>query len=40
MTQSWADISLARERIGYEPLVSFAEGLRLTVESLTATDRR
>jgi UDP-glucose 4-epimerase len=38
VTQSWADISLARRLIGYEPLVSFADGLRLTVESLTSSD--
>lgn len=31
---SLADISLARERLGFEPLVGFDEGLRLTVEHL------
>ena len=30
---SLANIDLARERLGYEPAVSFAEGLRLTVET-------
>lgn len=30
---SYADISLACEKIGYKPLVGFSEGLRLTVES-------
>jgi nucleoside-diphosphate-sugar epimerase len=32
---SLADISLARELIGYAPAVSFAQGLRLTAEALT-----
>ena len=36
--QSWADISLAREVIGYEPHVAFEEGLRLTIESLTTRE--
>ena len=27
-----ADISLARQMLGYEPLVSFEEGLRRTIE--------
>ena len=31
---SWADISAARERLGYEPTVGFEEGLRRTVEHL------
>jgi UDP-glucose 4-epimerase len=29
---SQADISRARELLGYEPIVPFEEGLRLTVE--------
>jgi UDP-glucose 4-epimerase len=33
---STADISLARATLGYEPLVSFEEGLRRTVDSLRA----
>ena len=33
---STADISLARAILGYEPLVSFEEGLRRTVDSLRA----
>lgn len=33
---STADISLARAVLGYEPLVSFEEGLRRTVDSLRA----
>jgi UDP-glucose 4-epimerase len=31
---SWADISAAREVLGWEPSVSLEQGLRLTVESL------
>jgi nucleoside-diphosphate-sugar epimerase len=31
---SWADISAARETLGYEPTVGFEEGLRRTVEHL------
>jgi len=31
---SWADISAAREVLGWEPNVSLEQGLRLTVESL------
>ena len=31
---SWADLSAARETLGYEPAVSLAEGLRLTAEAL------
>lgn len=29
---SWADIALARERIGYQPIVDIAEGLKRTIE--------
>jgi UDP-glucose 4-epimerase len=32
--RSWADVSLARSRIGYEPHVAFEEGLRLTIAHL------
>jgi len=32
--QSWADVSLARELIGFEPHIGFEEGLRLTIDSL------
>ena len=32
--QSWADVSLARETIGFEPHIGFEEGLRLTIDSL------
>ena len=31
---SWADISAARETLGYEPGVGLEDGLRLTAESL------
>ncbi len=31
---SWADISAARETIGFEPTVSFEDGLRRTIDSL------
>jgi UDP-glucose 4-epimerase len=33
---SWADITRARELLGYEPSVSLEDGLRLTVEHLVA----
>ena len=36
--QSWADVSLARELIGYEPTVGFEEGLRLTIGSLATRE--
>ena len=32
--QSWADISRARDTLGFEPRIGFEEGLRLTIESL------
>ena len=35
---SLADISRARERLGYEPLVGFNEGLQRTVEALRADE--
>ncbi len=34
VTQSWADVSAAREAIGYRPTVAFEDGLRQTIESL------
>jgi nucleoside-diphosphate-sugar epimerase len=33
--RSWADVSLAKEIVGFETTIGFEEGLRLTVESLT-----
>jgi len=30
--QSWADVSRARETIGFEPRIGFEEGLRLTID--------
>ena len=35
---SQADISAARELLGYDPRVSFEEGLRRTVEWIRATE--
>jgi len=32
--QSWADVSCARETIGFEPRIGFEEGLRLTIDSM------
>jgi UDP-glucose 4-epimerase len=32
--ESWADVSAAREAIGYEPLVGFEEGLRPTIDAM------
>jgi len=32
--QSWADVTLARATIGYEPSVGFEQGLRLTIDHL------
>jgi nucleoside-diphosphate-sugar epimerase len=34
VVQSWADVTLARETIGYEARVEFEEGLRLTIDYL------
>jgi UDP-N-acetylglucosamine/UDP-N-acetyl-alpha-D-glucosaminouronate 4-epimerase len=31
---SWADLSAARETLGYEPAVSLEDGLRLTCAAL------
>jgi UDP-glucose 4-epimerase len=36
--QSWADVSLAGEVIGFEPHIGFEEGLRLTIDSLTTRE--
>ena len=32
MVATWADITRARELLGWEPAVSFAEGLRYLVD--------
>jgi UDP-glucose 4-epimerase len=37
---SWADITAARETIGYEPQVGFEDGLRATIDSLLAERAR
>ena len=34
---SEADVSLARERLGYEPAVHFGEGLRRTIDWIAST---
>ena len=36
---SWADITAARETIGYEPIVGFEEGLGRTIDSLLDGER-
>ena len=33
---SWADISAARELLGYEPRIDLAAGLELTAEAIVA----
>ena len=35
--ESWADVSAAREAIGYEPTVAFEEGLRRTIDAVLGT---
>jgi nucleoside-diphosphate-sugar epimerase len=35
---SWADLTAARETLGYEPRVSLEDGLRLTVEAFLAAE--
>ena len=35
--ESWADVSAAREAIGYEPRVGFEEGLRRTIDAMLGT---
>jgi UDP-glucose 4-epimerase len=35
---SWADVSAAREAIGYEPFVAFEEGLRRTIDAMLGTE--
>jgi UDP-glucose 4-epimerase len=36
--ESWADVSAAREAIGYEPVVGFEEGLRRTIDAMLGTE--
>ena len=36
--ESWADVSAAREAIGYEPLVGFEEGLRRTIDAMLGAE--
>jgi len=36
--ESWADVSAAREALGYEPAVGFEEGLRRTIEATLGTE--
>jgi UDP-glucose 4-epimerase len=38
--QSWADIGVARELLGFEPSVDFEDGLRRTIESLLPAEER
>ena len=35
--ESWADVSAAREAIGYDPRVGFEEGLRRTIDAMLGT---
>jgi UDP-glucose 4-epimerase len=36
--QSWADVSAAREAIGYEAAVGFEEGLRRTIDAMVGRE--
>jgi UDP-N-acetylglucosamine/UDP-N-acetyl-alpha-D-glucosaminouronate 4-epimerase len=36
--ESWADVSAAREAIGYEPLVGFEEGLQRTIDAMLGAE--
>ena len=36
--ESWADVTAAREAIGFEPVVDFEEGLRRTIEAMLGTE--
>jgi UDP-glucose 4-epimerase len=36
--ESWADVSAARESIGYEPVVGFEEGLRRTIDAMLGAE--
>ena len=36
--ESWADVTAARDAIGYVPLVGFEEGLKRTIEAMTSPE--
>jgi UDP-glucose 4-epimerase len=36
--ESWADVTAARETLGYEPVVTFEEGLQRTIEAMSAPE--
>jgi UDP-glucose 4-epimerase len=36
--ESWADVTAARETLGYEPTVTFEEGLQRTIEAMSAPE--
>jgi UDP-glucose 4-epimerase len=36
--ESWADVTAARETLGYEPAVTFEEGLQRTIEAMSAPE--
>ena len=36
--ESWADVTAARETIGYETTVSFEEGLQRTIEAMSSPE--
>jgi len=36
--ESWADVTAAREAIGYEPTVTFEAGLQRTIEAMSAAE--
>ena len=36
--ESWADVTAARDAIGYEPTVSFEEGLQRTIEAMRSPE--
>ncbi len=36
--ESWADVTAARDAIGYEPAVGFEEGLRRTIDAMLGTE--
>ena len=36
--ESWADVTAARETIGYETTVTFEEGLQRTIEAMSSPE--